>query len=171
MSAGVGSDVCTSAPDLTLEAVLAVTTDVWACFLGAAEELFPAFEPRAAGGRGYVSSVTVSGVWNGHVILELTEDAALRAARAMVGADEPAAAEVTDAVGELVNMIGGNLKGLVPAPSRLGLPLVVKGEVETAPGRDVLFSCTTDLDWAGEPVRVSVWEYAPTGPDGSEGTP
>ena len=163
-------DVCSSAPDLTLDAVVAISTDVWACFLGADQELVPAFEPRGAAGTGYVSSVTVAGAWNGHVILELTEEAALRAARAMVGTDDVAAGEVTDAVGELANMIGGNLKGLVLAPSQLGLPLVVKGSIEPAPGRDVVFSCTADFDWVGTPVRVSVWEYAPTGPQGTEGT-
>ena len=163
-------DVCSSAPDLTLDVVVAVSTDVWTCFLGAQDELVAAYEPRGASGQGYVSSVTVSGAWNGHVILELTEEAAVRAARAMVGTDDVAAGDVADAVGELANMIGGNLKGLVPAPSRLGLPLVVKGSIEPARGRDVLFSCTADLDWVGQPVRVSVWEYAPNGPDGTEGT-
>ena len=163
-------DVCTSAPDLTLAAVVAISTDVWSCFL-ADDELFPALEPRAATGHGYVSSVTVTGAWTGHVILELTEAAALRAARVMVGSDEVGHGEVVDAVGELVNMIGGNLKGLVLQPSQLGLPLTVKGDIETAPGRDVLFSCVADLDWAGEPVRVSVWEHAPAATAATEGTP
>ena len=85
----------------------------------------------------------------------------------MVGTPDVGPGEVTDAVGELVNMVGGNLKGLVLAPSQLGLPLVVKGSIEPAPGRDVLFSCVADFDWVGHPVRVSVWEYAPTGPEGT----
>jgi chemotaxis protein CheX len=160
-------DVCSSAPDLTLDAVVAVSSDVWSCFLGADEELLPAFEPRDATAHGYVASVTVTGAWNGHVILELTEESAVRAARAMVASTEVAPGEVADAVGELANMIGGNLKGLVQAPSRLGLPLVVKGHVEPTAGRDVLFSCTADFDWVGQPVRVSVREHAPTGTEGT----
>lgn len=167
MSLGLRSG---SAPDLTLDAVLSVSTDVWSCFLGAGEELQQAWEPPGPRGPGYVASVAVSGEWNGHVILELDEDAARRAARAMVGVEEVSAADVTDAVGELVNMIGGNLKGLVPTPSRLGLPLVVRGSGEPAPGRDVLFTCTADLDWAGSPVRVSVWEHAPSDTDQTGGT-
>jgi len=159
-------DVCSSAPDLTLDAVVAVSSDVWSCFLGADEELLPAFEPRETA-NGYVASVTVTGAWNGHVILELTEEAAVRAARAMVASPEVGPGEVADAVGELANMIGGNLKGLVQAPSRLGLPLVVKGHVEPTAGQDVLFSCTADFDWVGQPVRVSVREHATTGTEGT----
>jgi chemotaxis protein CheX len=155
-------DVSATAPDLTLDSLVAVTTDVWSCFLAATDELFPAFEPHVELGRGYVSSVTVTGEWNGHVVLELTDESAHRAARAMVGADDLAPEDVVDAVGELVNMIGGNLKGLVPAPSQLGLPMVVKGDAEPQPGGDVLFASVADLDWVGQPLRVSVWEYAPT---------
>ena len=43
---------------------------------------------------------------------------------------EPAAAgleEVRDALGELTNMLGGNLKALLPGPCFLGLPTVVSG--------------------------------------------
>ena len=170
MSLDLQGHVSPSAPDLGLDAVVQVSTDVWTCFLGAEDELHQAWEPRGPVGAGYVASVTVSGEWNGHVILELPEDAADRAARAMVGVEDVSPADVTDAVGELVNMIGGNLKGLVPAPSRLGLPLVVRGSGEPAPGRDVLFSCTADLDWVGSAVRVSVWEHAPSPhhPEGNE---
>lgn len=162
----VSAEASVTAPDVNLESVVAISTDVWACFLGAAEEFWPTSGDGIAG-PGYVASVTVSGEWNGHVLLELGEHTGVRAARLMLGVDEVTPGEVIDAVGELVNMVGGNLKGLVPAPSQLGLPLVVKGTVEPAPGRDVVFSCTSDFTWAGEPVRVSVWEYAPTGTEGT----
>ena len=147
-------DVCSSAPDLTLDAVVAVSTDVWACFLGADQELLPAFEPRGPVAQGYVSSVTVTGAWNGHVILELTEEAALLAARAMVGTPDVGPGEVTDAVGELVNMVGGNVKSLMPGPSALTLPVVAAGRA--AHSTDVAEVARFDALWCGEPVRVSV---------------
>ena len=50
-------------------------------------------------------------------------------------------AEVRDAWGELVNMVGWNLKALVPPRSRLGLPAVLS---------DVDFACL------GPRVRLTV---------------
>jgi len=35
--------------------------------------------------------------------------------------------EVTDALGELANMIGGNVKALLPEPCRISLPAVADG--------------------------------------------
>ena len=36
-------------------------------------------------------------------------------------------ADLHDALGELTNMTGGNLKALLPEPCTLGLPVVVEG--------------------------------------------
>ena len=47
-------------------------------------------------------------------------------------------AEVRDAWGELVNMVGWNLKALVPPVSRLGLPAVLS---------DVDFACLGQRVW------------------------
>ena len=41
--------------------------------------------------------------------------------------DEVSADEVADAVGELTNMVGGNIKSLLPEPSLLSLPTVSRG--------------------------------------------
>ena len=47
-------------------------------------------------------------------------------------------ADVTDAMGELVNMIGGNLKGLMPEETRVSIPHVLEsGE------RDALLAAST----------------------------
>ena len=58
---------------------------------------------------------------------------------AMLGLDPgdgPRPAEdVADAVGELVNMIGGNVKSLMPGPSTLSLPLVRAGRRSRRPSR------------------------------------
>lgn len=36
--------------------------------------------------------------------------------------------DVTDAMGELINMIGGNLKGLLPPETQISMPAVVQAE-------------------------------------------
>ena len=67
-------------------------------------------------------------------------------------------AEVVDALGELTNMIGGNVKSLLPAPSQLSLPMVsdsvwpttVPGSVAGVPGR--VHASVADS------VHISVWQ-------------
>jgi chemotaxis protein CheX len=74
----------------------------------------------------------------------------------MMSEDELAEADVADAVGELANMIGGNIKSLLPGPSALTLPLVrLGGSALHLPSSTE--SVRLELTWQGEPVRVSVW--------------
>jgi hypothetical protein len=58
--------------------------------------------------------------------------------------------EIADALGELANVVGGNVKAVLPGPSTLGLP-----EVGAAPeaGSDV---CRVDLLWRGQSLTISV---------------
>ncbi len=166
MSLDIGTGYDTEHSGLHPDEITQISTDIWACFLGAGEDFLPAWEPRDTGVDGYVASVGITGEWNGHVILELTSVAGVRAGKAMIGLDEVSAEEVNDAVGELVNMVGGNLKGLVPAPSQMGLPIVFKGSGAPAPGRDIVSTVVCDFDWLGEPVRVTVWETTPHDSEG-----
>ena len=66
---------------------------------------------------------------------------------------DPPAEDVADALGELVNIVGGNVKSLMPAPSRLGLPVAVP----TLPSYDgVLGGCAVTTTWDGHPVVLTV---------------
>lgn len=110
------------------EDLLAVTTEVWTAFLGE-DDLLP-IATDTPDPTGYAASVTVTGGWAGHVILALTSADAEHVTRAMLGLtpDEVCTeTDVADAVGELVNMVGGNVKSLLPGPSQLSLPLVAAG--------------------------------------------
>jgi chemotaxis protein CheX len=76
------------------------------------------------------TAVSISGTWTGTVILSLSPDVA-RATSAMLFHLPPV--DVTEAdkcevAAELVNIIGGNLKGVLPSPSSLSLPTVIEGE-------------------------------------------
>lgn len=115
-------------PDSLHEDLLAVTAEVWTAFLGD-DALLPS-EDETTVPTGFAASVTVTGGWEGHVILALTSADAEHVTRAMLGLDEAeecTETDVADAVGELVNMIGGNVKSLLPGPSQLSLPLVAAG--------------------------------------------
>jgi chemotaxis protein CheX len=75
------------------------------------------------------ASIQIAGEWFGSVVLGLSPAAARAAAAAMMHLSDP---DVTDAdqqdvAAELVNMIGGNLKSLLPGPSYLSLPTVAAG--------------------------------------------
>ena len=60
------------------------------------------------------------------------------------------AEDIEDGLGELANVVGGNVKAVLPGPSVLGLP-----EVGSAPaaGSD---ACRVDLLWRGQSLTISV---------------
>jgi chemotaxis protein CheX len=73
--------------------------------------------------------VQITGAWEGAVILHCSATLAAQVAGIIFGAaPEEATSEMTqDALGELTNMAGGNLKALLPQPCALSLPSVTKG--------------------------------------------
>ncbi|MDQ2756773.1 MAG: chemotaxis protein CheX [Actinomycetota bacterium] len=138
------------------DALVAITTDIWSCFLG--EEVHPL--PEGVAGphdESVLASVGIVGAWGGHVVLELPVAGAEKAAKRMLGIGEVTGLEIVDALGELGNMVGGNVKSLLPTPCDLGLPIVVRGAVAPAPGNDTVEICRAFLGWADSTVRVSVW--------------
>jgi chemotaxis protein CheX len=91
------------------------------------------------------------------VTVELDEHVARQLTAEMLAIPSPvevADGDVADAVGELVNMVGGNLKSIMPGPSSLSLPSVAAGRA--AFGADVREVSRLDVVWRGEPVRVCV---------------
>ncbi|MEZ4331016.1 MAG: chemotaxis protein CheX [Myxococcota bacterium] len=72
------------------------------------------------------SEVRIQGAWNGSVSLAFPRETAERIAAGMLDAKpgELADEEVRDAVGEMANILAGNLKAMLPQPSSLGLPAI-----------------------------------------------
>ena len=58
-----------------------------------------------------------------------------------------------DAIGEVANVVGGNVKSLVPDPGALSLPIVSRDRPTTA--GTLLHE--VDLDWRGHRLVVSLW--------------
>lgn len=77
----------------------------------------------------YAGVVQINGAWVGAVAVQCSSALARHAARTMFGISdsEITEAELQDALGELANMTGGNIKSLLPEPCTLGLPVVVEG--------------------------------------------
>ncbi|HEY0469912.1 MAG TPA: chemotaxis protein CheX [Polyangiaceae bacterium] len=73
--------------------------------------------------------INLSGAWQGLVTVSVSEALARRVASNMFDApaDGLTMEELHDALGEIANMVGGGVKGLLPGPSQLSLPSVVSG--------------------------------------------
>ena len=87
----------------------------------------------AAGDR-LTSAVHLAGDWNGAVLFECSRSQACRFSGRFLAAAAPAIDtaktvddDVRDVLGELANMIGGNLKCELTAGNRLSMPSVVDG--------------------------------------------
>lgn len=106
----------------------------------------------AAPARPLRAWVDIAGTYPVRVVLALGDGTAARLAGAFAGCDpaELDEEEVADAVGEVANMLGGNLKSMLPPGGVLGLPEVGR----EGPGGEPLYDVA--LDWRGEPIVVSV---------------
>ncbi len=94
------------------------------------------------------------------MFLQVGADHAQAAAEAMFDADPGSLSEqeVSDALGELTNMVGGNIKSLVPAPSKLSLPSVSEDVNYTVRVPGAVLLSRVALLCSDAPVLVSVWK-------------
>lgn len=88
-----------------------------------------AHAPDGVPGSDLGASVQITGGWEGAVVVACDAAFALRVTESMFGeaAGSVDDVEVADAIGELANMIGGNVKALVGDVTTLSLPTVVRG--------------------------------------------
>lgn len=109
------------------EEIRQVTETVWESVLGLTVVRQSASPP--ATGRTVSGRVQFTGAWEGAVTLECSAEFARHAAATMFGINpaQTSVADTQDAMGELVNMTGGNVKALLPEPCRLSLPTVIEG--------------------------------------------
>jgi chemotaxis protein CheX len=105
------------------------------------------------------SSVSITGSWTGHIVYASSTTAARRAAAAFLamGEDEVSEDDLSDVLGELANIVGGNVKAMLPPGALLSLPQVV-----LAPETTARYPNTTRISgvygvWEGEPVSISMW--------------
>ncbi len=144
----------------------AITEMIWASYLDPLGEN-PLMEgPATQSADDVHGMVSVTGAWDGQVVVTFSQVAAQRATAALLGIDygEVSSADVMDAVGELVNIIGGSVKSLMPQPTVLSLPSVRTGPPGDLAGTEMLLLTGT---WMEEPVSIAVLEsadaYAGTG--------
>jgi chemotaxis protein CheX len=134
-----------------------ITREVWSSFVDS-EDSDLAKGTDAIPSDRVTACVHVTGGYTGSVLLQLSAVAARLVAAALFQI-EPADVgddDLIDAAGEVVNIVGGNVKGILPGPSALSLPVVAVGEFShlAVPGSRVVRDVS--LVWRGEPVLVSL---------------
>ncbi len=133
------------------ETVRGIAQEAWSALIGDDEFLVPL--PGGPPDDAVSSWVTVAGPWTGTVVLTCSRTTAEDLARCLLAEHAPPvvdAEDIADALGELANVVGGNVKAVLPGPSALGLPAV--GSAPQA-GSDTL---RVDLLWRGRSLTITV---------------
>lgn len=144
---------------LSSEDVAQIVNEVWSSMLGLPVDLLDV-EPRPKiVGDAVSGSVAVSGATDCLICVEMSSEAAQVFGATMFGMEVGEASEddVSDAIGELTNMVGGNVKSLLPEPSSLSLPVVAEGKSPTlkVPSATKLLDAVYICD--EHPLVVTVW--------------
>lgn len=107
-------------------AIQSIVAQVWEALFESTAVLTAPIAPDSLGPDAWTASVEVFGAWEGAVSLTCSAAAGEEMTRLMLGlteSDELDPLDLGDALGELVNVVGGNLKSLVDGCT-LGLPQV-----------------------------------------------
>jgi chemotaxis protein CheX len=147
-----------AAPAPSMDEIWHVVEGVWESMLGC----WPApAEPGEVGADWLTAVITVTGEWSGTVRFSCPPSTARHVGRAMLeltGEEpDPEPEDVEDAVREVVNVLGGNIKALVPGGRSLGLPVLTHG----APAVDGSLVGTLGVSWPGHVAHVDVWHRDP----------
>ncbi|MDA8282857.1 MAG: chemotaxis protein CheX [Actinomycetota bacterium] len=145
---------------ITHDELRSIMDAIWQSLLGsgltAAEGASVEPRPRVVG------RVEITGRWEGVVTIDCDADLAADVAAAMFGLEDGGAApdEIRDALGELANMAGGNIKSLLPAPSQLGLPTVSEDALAASVPDDTEPLHSVAFDVEGKHIRLNVFEVS-----------
>ena len=110
-----------------------------------------------------LAAVHIAGEWTGSVVLALSQPVARHAASMMLQMPlgDVVENDMKDVASELTNMIGGNLKSLLPGPSFLSLPTIVSGRDFGLQVRDAELLDDVVLACESGPIGVRLFAKAP----------
>jgi len=155
-----GTAVAATKPDgfaelVSTATIVEIAQGFWDAYLPEDAVLLPgSVLPEIEEVRGHID---IGGSWSGRVEISTSLAAARRVAASLFSLRPEVLdqSEILDALGELVNVVGGNIKSILPAPTSLSVPQVADG-----PGEwrfDALLEREILLSWNSEPVVVRVW--------------
>jgi chemotaxis protein CheX len=108
-------------------------------------------------GGGLTGVVRIDGAWTGAVAVECSAPLAAALATQMMRGADPSAEDVRDGLGEIANMVAGNVKALLPQPAHISLPSVTADPSEARLGGAAVV-VTVPFSSDGEPLVVTVLE-------------
>lgn len=138
--------------------IVEIVDTIWASFFES--EVFAA-GPMEFSTHTRTGLIHVHGQQEASINIKVNEALAQTIASLMFGipAEELADDEITDALGEITNMLGGSVKAYLPGESTLTLPTVITGSYRVnTPG-----TITTNTVWmtnTNEPILVEILERA-----------
>lgn len=137
-----------------------IVEQVWSSYLDP-EGVAPLL-PADSGGLSFevYSSVSITGSWHGHVVYASSGLAARHAAAAFLAieVDEVSGEDVADVLGELANIVGGNVKSMLPPGCFVSLPQVVMGPGSATHYPSAVQVCQLAGTWLDEPVAITMWQ-------------
>lgn len=144
--------------------VQSICDEVWPSLVGDGEAFVPVPVPPPAE---VVSAwVDIIGPWTGSVVVTCAPATAEALTESVLMTRPPTVVDdedVADALGELANVLGGNVKSVLPGESRLGLP-----QIGSAPARGRLDDVRALVgQWRGNYLTITVQGTAPH-PSGTE---
>ena len=138
-----------------------IATSIW-------EALFTVSLDRGVGGEQVsdpvvTGCVQIDGAWHGAVMLQCGEGLAGLLAGELFRSAKPTPDEVRDTLGELTNMLAGNIKSLLPQPSRISLPAVASGASDALTVIGTGAVATVPFLCGGSPLVVTLLQRTPQG--------
>ena len=113
--------------EVSMEGVNEIVTSVFETMMDIA--ISPSEIPWHPAEDRVTASVFLEGEWNGAISLECSRDQACEFAGHFLSMEPPEAMDddVRDVLGELANIIGGNIKSAMATSDRLSMPSVIDG--------------------------------------------
>lgn len=135
-------------------------SDFFTAMLGMPFDPQPAKETNTPGEDSLTASIQVEGSWNATFRVIASKALATQIASTMfdIVPEELTADEIMDALGETVNVIGGNAKGIVNEECNLSLPCI--GQYQSCQQGQNWMNLT--FDCSGHPLSIHVNEQPAT---------
>jgi chemotaxis protein CheX len=144
----------------SVDDLLEMVEQVWVSYLDP-EGLNPLIPSEASEHSSEMhSSVSITGSWHGHIVYASSGTAARQAAAAFLAMapEEVGQEDISDVLGELANIVGGNVKAMLPPGCFLSLPQVVLAPESATCYPSAVQVCGLYGTWLGEPVSVTMWQ-------------
>ena len=143
---------------LDVATVQSIADEVWPSLVGDGEAFVPVPVPPPA--ELLSAWVDITGPWTGSVVVTCAPATAAALTESVLMTRPPEVVDdedVADALGELANVLGGNIKSVLPGDSRLGLP-----QIGAAPPRGRLDDVRSLVgQWRGAFLTITVQGAAP----------